>query len=75
MYAALYQINQTFKDALIGLAAVVNARQVAARQLRPFEEMVHEVRAAVNSFLTSILETRETELAGQLQRRHRQEEN
>ncbi|MBV8091802.1 MAG: hypothetical protein JO110_00945 [Acetobacteraceae bacterium] len=69
VYGALWEINQAFEVALTTLMALVQDKQVSGRQMQPFQDMVREARAALNSHLTSLLETRETNLAGQLFRR------
>jgi hypothetical protein len=46
----------------------------SSRQLGPYEELVEEGQVAINSFLLSELETRETERAGWLFRQRKARE-
>ena len=73
IYRALFEINQAFETVLERMGALREARQVRERQMQPFADMVREARAALNSHLTGLLETTETDLAGQLFRRRQAE--
>ena len=76
VYERLWRINQAFAEARGCLRELGGQRWVTLAQLevRPYEELVAEAQAAINSFLTGVLETRETALAGQLFRRRQSRE-
>ena len=76
VYERLWRINQAFEEARRCLRELGGQRGAtfAEVQVRPYEELVAEAQAAINSFLTGILETRETQLAGQLFRRRQSRE-
>jgi hypothetical protein len=68
-YGQWYRINAGFQEVLRGLRALRREPGFSAAQLRGFEQLSREARAATNSYVAEVVEARETEEAGRLFRR------
>ena len=73
-FECLLRINRGFAEVLEGLRALRNQRGFEPEQIRRFEQLAQETRAAINSFLLGVLESQETSQAGRLFRRRLQQE-
>jgi hypothetical protein len=69
VYEHLLNINAAFDQVARSIAALRKHRQFHAGELNRFRQQSHETRASVNSYLTSIIESAETDEAGRRFRR------
>jgi hypothetical protein len=78
VYEQLLAMNQGFDQVRRTLHALASCPDVDRGEIRRFQQLAAEARAATNSFLLEALATRETDHAGRLfvrrRRRERKEE-
>ena len=73
-FECLLRINRGFAEVLEGLRALRKQRGFEPEQVRRFEQLAQETRAATNSHLLGVLESQETNEAGRLFRRRLERE-
>ena len=69
LYERLFRINEGFATVALHLRLLRQHRWLHANQIRRFEEMTAEARAATNSYLLETFATQETKEAGRLFRK------
>ncbi len=69
IYEQLFRMNQGFEEALSALRRLAKYSVFHRGEIRRFEQLSRETRAAVNSYLLEALGTAETEEAGRLGRK------
>ena len=66
LYERLFRINEAFEAVVLNLRSLRKHRSLKTDQVRRFEELTLETRAATNSYLLEMFATKETEEAGRL---------
>ena len=74
IYRRLHRLNRAFDVILRQLSKVRKDHVFDASELRRLRDRSEETRASMNSYLTSALETSETDRAGKLYRRRKTKE-
>ena len=69
LYEPLFRINEGFGSVALHLRILRQHRWLNANQIRRFEELTAETRAATNSYLLEAFAAQETNEAGRLFRR------
>lgn len=66
VYKQLLRINRGFDDVLRALGVLREHGGFHPSEVRRFRGLIREVRASTNSYVTAVIESAETDAAGQL---------
>jgi hypothetical protein len=69
VYQQLFRMNRGFDAVLRALSVLRDHDGFHASELRRFRNLTREARASMNSYLTAVLESQETDEAGRLFRK------